>query len=118
MKIKKKKNLFLKKIIKNIKKIKGKNIKLIDTRKKNNNLFDFFLICEGKTNIQVKTIFYKIEKSIYKNFNIKPKNIEGLNNLKWILIDYNFLIVNIFIKKNRNYYNIDNFWDKFPKINF
>lgn len=106
--------LFIKTIIKNINIINGINIKIIDTTKKKNNLFDFFIICEGISYLHVKSIYNKIEISIYKKFNIKPYNTEGIQNYKWILIDYNFVIVNIFLNKIRYYYEIDNFWNKFP----
>ncbi|MDH3005043.1 MAG: ribosome silencing factor [Candidatus Shikimatogenerans sp. JK-2022] len=116
MKIYKKDYLFIKKIIYYINLIKGNNIKLIDIRKKENNLFNFFLICEGKSNIHVKYMYNKIVESINKIFNIKPYNIEGVQNYKWVLINYNFLIINIFIKKIRYYYNIDNLWRNYPII--
>ncbi|WGH25169.1 MAG: ribosome silencing factor [Candidatus Shikimatogenerans bostrichidophilus] len=116
MKIYKKDYYFIKKIIKNINLIKGGNIKVIDIRPKKNNLFNFFIICEGKSNLHVKSIYNKIVESIYKIFKIKPYNIEGKINNKWVLIDYNFLIINIFLKKIRIYYNIDNMWKNYPII--
>ncbi|WGH25357.1 MAG: ribosome silencing factor [Candidatus Shikimatogenerans bostrichidophilus] len=116
MKIYKKDYYFIKKIIKNINLIKGANIKVIDIRNKKNNLFNFFIICEGKSNLHVESIYNKIVESIYKIFKIKPYNIEGKINNKWVLIDYNFLIINIFLKKIRIYYNIDNMWKNYPII--
>lgn len=113
MKIDKKDFLFIKTIIKNI---KNNNIKIIDIRGKKNNLFDFFIICEGKSNLHVKSILNKIEVSIYKKFNIKPYNIEGIKNNEWVLIDYNFLIINIFLKKIRVYYNLELIFKNYPLI--
>ncbi|WGH28106.1 MAG: ribosome silencing factor [Candidatus Shikimatogenerans bostrichidophilus] len=115
LKIIKKKFFFLRTIIKSIKNKKGKKIKIINTKKKNN-LFDYFIICEGISNIHIKTIYNKIVMSINNNFNIKPYNIEGLKNNEWILINYNFVIVNIFLKKIRYYYNIDKLFKNFIKI--
>ncbi|WGH27111.1 MAG: ribosome silencing factor [Candidatus Shikimatogenerans bostrichidophilus] len=112
IKINKKKFLFIKTIIKNIKNKKGKKIKIIYTKKKNNNLFDYFIICEGKSNIHVKSIYNEIEYYIYNIFNIKPYNVEGLKYNKWILMDYKFIIVNIFLIKKRYYYDIDNLFKK------
>ncbi|WOX79389.1 ribosome silencing factor [Candidatus Shikimatogenerans bostrichidophilus] len=109
MKLNKKK--FIKTII-NI--INNNKIKIIDNRKTINNLFDFFLICEGTSYLHVKSIYNKIEYTIYKNFNIKPLNIEGKNYYKWILIDYKFIIINIFLKKIRKYYMIDKLFKKLP----
>ncbi|WGH26615.1 MAG: ribosome silencing factor [Candidatus Shikimatogenerans bostrichidophilus] len=114
IKIKKKRFFFIKTVIKIIKIINGLNIKIIYTNK--NNLFDYFIICEGTSYLHLKSIYQKIELYLYNIFNIKPLNIEGIKNNKWILIDYNFIIINIFLKKIRYYYNIDNFFRKFPKL--
>ncbi|MDH3004330.1 MAG: ribosome silencing factor [Candidatus Shikimatogenerans sp. JK-2022] len=108
---------FIKNIINNINLIKGNNVKIIDIRKQVNNLFSFFIICEGISNLHIKTIYYKIILSINKDYNINPYNIEGINNYNWVLIDYKFLIVNIFLKKIRYYYNIDTLFKKYPVIN-
>ncbi|WGH24620.1 MAG: ribosome silencing factor [Candidatus Shikimatogenerans bostrichidophilus] len=116
MKIYNTKVLFIKYILNIINKIKGKRIKIIDIRNVPNNLFNFLIICNGKSTIHIKNIYNKITILIKKKFNIIPYNIEGINNLEWVLIDYNFIIINIFLKKIRKYYNIDNLWEKIPKI--
>ncbi|WGH27625.1 MAG: ribosome silencing factor [Candidatus Shikimatogenerans bostrichidophilus] len=117
IKINKKNFFFIKTIIKIIKIIKGLNIKIIYINKKNiNNLFNYFIICEGKSYLHVKSIYSKIEIYLFKFLNIRPYNIEGIKNNEWILIDYNFIIINIFLKKIRYYYNIDNFLKKLPKL--
>ncbi|WGH25593.1 MAG: ribosome silencing factor [Candidatus Shikimatogenerans bostrichidophilus] len=115
MKISKKDYYLIKFIIKNLILLKGINIKIIDTRKKNN-LFNYFIICEGTSNLHIKSIYNKIEMSIYKKYKIRPYNIEGQTNCKWILIDYVFFIVNIFLDKIRYYYKIDKFFKNFPII--
>ncbi|WOX79124.1 ribosome silencing factor [Candidatus Shikimatogenerans bostrichidophilus] len=94
--------------------INNNKIKIIDNRKTINNLFDFFIICEGKSYLHVKSIYNKIENTIYNIFKIKPFNIEGKNNNKWILIDYRFIIINIFLKKIRKYYMIDKLFKNLP----
>ncbi|MDH3004589.1 MAG: ribosome silencing factor, partial [Candidatus Shikimatogenerans sp. JK-2022] len=92
------------------------DIKILDIRNKKNNLFNYFIICSGKSNLHIKTIYNKIKISIKRKFKIIPYNIEGLNNYEWVLIDYNFIIINVFLKKIRDYYNIDNLWEKYPII--
>lgn len=116
MKIYKKDYLVLKKIINKVTLIKAKKIKIIDIRKKQNSLFNYFIICSGKSRLHVKTIYSKIVLSIKKKFRLTPFNIEGLNNYKWVLIDYNSIIINIFLKRVRKFYKIDNFWCKYPII--
>ncbi|WGH24805.1 MAG: ribosome silencing factor [Candidatus Shikimatogenerans bostrichidophilus] len=116
MKIYNKKYLLIKKILKIINKINAKKIKLIDIRNTPNNLFNFLIICNGKSTIHIKNIYNKIIILIKKKLNILPYNIEGVNNLEWVLIDYNHIIINIFLKKIRKYYNIDSIWENLPKI--
>ncbi|WGH24988.1 MAG: ribosome silencing factor [Candidatus Shikimatogenerans bostrichidophilus] len=116
MKINKKISIFIKNIKESIRLIKGRNIKILDTREKNNNLFNFIIICEGKSKIHIKIIYNKIILSINKHFNISPNNIEGVNNCQWVIIDYNTIIINIFLKKIRYYYEIDKLWKKYPKL--
>ncbi|MDH3004396.1 MAG: ribosome silencing factor [Candidatus Shikimatogenerans sp. JK-2022] len=118
MKIYKKKLIFIKNVIKNIKLIKAKKIKIIDLRKNKNIIFNFIIICEGLSNLHIKTIYNKIIISIYKLYKINPYNIEGVINNEWILIDYNFLIINIFLKKIRKFYNLDDLFKKYPLLKY
>ncbi|BDT61529.1 MAG: hypothetical protein RDO_0570 [Flavobacteriales endosymbiont of Rhyzopertha dominica] len=115
MKINKNKFKFIKTIINNII-IKNINIKIYYTNKKINNLFDFFIICEGNSSLHISSLYNNIKKCIFIKYKILPSNIEGIKNNKWILIDYNFIIINIFLKKIRKYYKIDNLFSKFPII--
>ncbi|MDH3003849.1 MAG: ribosome silencing factor [Candidatus Shikimatogenerans sp. JK-2022] len=115
MKINKFNFFFLKKIIKIIIKKKAKKIKIYYINKYN--LFDYFIICEGLSNKHIKIIYNKIDNYIYNKFNIKPYNVEGLKNNEWILINYEFVIINIFLKKVRYYYKIDKLFNNFITIN-
>ena len=88
---------------------KGLDIIIIDVRKITT-LTDYFIICTSESDPQTRAIMNHINKDIFKKFNIKPLHIEGNDPLNWVLIDYVHIVVNIFDKKARDYYNIERLW--------
>ena len=97
-------------IIKSIEEVKGEEVVLIDMKKIDNSPCDYFIICDGSSNTQVNAIVSKIKKNVSKLLSEKPLNIEGLENCKWVLIDYIDIVVHVFQKEIRQYYNIENLW--------
>ena len=73
-------------------------------------LSDFFIICHGNSEPQVKAI----ADNIRKGTNHKPRHIEGYNNQNWILLDYFDIIVHVFKKDEREYYNLERLWADAP----
>lgn len=71
---------------------------------------DFFIICHGDSEPQVKAISDHIRK---KTTN-KPRHLEGYENQNWILLDYFDIIVHIFKKEERSYYNLERLWADAP----
>lgn len=107
-------------ILKSIEQIKGTNINIINLTKIKNILFDYIVICSANSSIQVSSIVNSVKNKIWKILGEKPLHIEGLINAKWVLIDYNTIIVNVFQKSIRKFYDIETFWLKrlgFLKIN-
>jgi len=97
-------------IIKGIEDIKGENISLLDLRKIENTVCDYFIICNGNSNTQVNAIINSIQKIVSKGVQEKPYQIEGVENAEWILMDYINVVVHVFQKKTREYYDIENLW--------
>ena len=97
-------------IIKSIEEVKGEEVILIDMKKIDNSPCDYFIVCDGSSNTQVNAIVSKIKKNVSKLLSEKPLNIEGLENCKWVLIDYIDIVVHVFQKEIRLYYNIENLW--------
>ena len=97
-------------IIKSIEEVKGEEVILIDMKKIDNSPCDYFIVCDGSSNTQVNAIVSKIKKNVSKLLSEKPLNIEGLENCKWVLIDYIDIVVHVFQKEIRQYYNIENLW--------
>ena len=97
-------------IIKGIDDVKGENIQLLDLRDIENTVCDYFIICSGNSNTQVKAISGSIQKTVSKQVKDKPWHIEGENNAEWILMDYVNVAVHVFQKQIRDFYDIESLW--------
>ena len=78
---------------------------------------DYFLICSGRSIIQVKAIVSAIEKSL-KERGIRPLHIEGLPEGRWVLLDYDELIIHVFLEETRYFYNLERLWSDVPCTTF
>ncbi len=76
---------------------------------------DYFLICSGRSVIQVKAIVNEIEQQM-KNWGIRPLHIEGLSESRWVLLDYDELIIHVFLEETRWFYNLERLWTDVPRI--
>jgi len=87
---------------------KGDKVLIMDLRKLTS-MTDFFVICSGDSEAQVKAITDHIEEKMKKR-KIYPLNREGYTNLKWVLLDYFDVIMHVFHKDTRNFYNLESLW--------
>ena len=97
-------------IIGGIEEVKGKEIIILDLREIENTVCDYFIICEGTSNTQVNAIVSSIQKQVSKNLKDKPWHIEGSDNAEWVLMDYVNVVVHVFQKHIREYYDIESLW--------
>ncbi|MCK0132057.1 ribosome silencing factor [Flavobacteriaceae bacterium F08102] len=97
-------------IIAGIEKVKGEKIHILDLREIENTVCDYFVICEGNSNTQVNAISGSIQKTVSKSIKDKPWHVEGERNAEWILLDYVNVVVHIFQKHIREYYDIESLW--------
>lgn len=87
---------------------KAEDIRIIDISEISV-LADFFVITNGTNKNQVQALADNVEEKL-ANDGIYPKNIEGYNSANWILFDYNDVLVHIFDKENREYYDLERMW--------
>ena len=97
-------------ILKAIDEIKGVDIQLLDLREIENTVCDYFIICSGTSNTHVNAISGIIQKQVSKLTKEKPWHVEGERNAEWILLDYVNIVVHIFQKPVREYYDIESLW--------
>ena len=70
---------------------------------------DCFVVCQGRSDRQVKAIADAIEEQLRKNGE-KPRAVEGYQTGSWILIDYVDLVVHIFDPETRDFYGLERLW--------
>ena len=97
-------------IVHGMEEVKANDIVVMDLRKVSNALSDFFVVCHGSSNTQVKAIADSVEKETFRILNDEPAHSEGIRNATWILMDYVNVIVHIFSKDARDFYALEDLW--------
>ncbi len=80
-----------------------------------NPFFDYFILSSAKNPRQLNGAIRDVKETLLENDHDRP-NIEGSTGGAWALIDCGDIIVNVFTKDEREYYNIEKMWIDVPKI--
>ena len=104
------KKLLIEKIIEAIQDTKGEDIKLLDLTKIENSAADYFIICSANSNTQVNAIAGNIEQQVRNELKNRPWHVEGTENAMWILVDYISVVVHVFQKHIREFYDLEDLW--------
>jgi ribosome-associated protein len=91
---------------------KGFNVLVIDLRKLVT-FTDYFVVCSADSDTQVKAIADQVDKAL-SDEGIKCWHREGLKALSWVLLDYIDVVVHIFRKDSREFYNLEKLWGDAP----
>ena len=70
---------------------------------------DYFIICTASSSVQIKAIIRDIEEYLRKK-GLKLINLVDNLNSPWVLLDYNYFVVHIFLKEGREFYQIERLW--------
>ena len=84
--------------------------------KKASSLTDYFLICSGRSDRQVQAIAQSIEEKMGEQ-GIRPLGEEGIREGRWVLMDYDDVVIHIFYDQLRRYYDLEGLWIEAPRIN-
>ena len=103
-------DLLIATILSGIEDVKGEDINILDLRDIENTVCDYFIVCEGTSNTQVNAIVNAVQKKVSKELKDKPWHIEGQDNAEWVLMDYVNVVVHVFQKHIREYYDIESLW--------
>ncbi|MCH8010844.1 MAG: ribosome silencing factor [Candidatus Marinimicrobia bacterium] len=90
---------------------KAEEITLLDLHKLTS-ITDFFIICTGNSDVQVKAISDAIVEGMKSE--VKPWHIEGRENLRWVLLDFVDVVVHIFHREARDFYQLERLWADAP----
>ena len=98
----------VKKIVRILDSKKGLDIEVIEIGELST-LGDYFVLVSGGSSTQVKALAEEVEDTLAKD-GIEPKRIEGAQSALWILMDYRDVIVHVFYKEARGFYQLERLW--------
>ncbi len=93
----------------------GEDIVLLDLRKLSPHV-DYFIVCTGASERQLRAIADGIEEHTIKAGNAKPRRREGTAESGWILMDYVGAVVHIFSASQRRFYQLEQLWKEAPIV--
>lgn len=105
-------------IIESIQDKKGDHIVSLDLRNITDAVADFFILCDAESTTQVRAIAEHISQTTGKKLKELPYHSEGLKTLEWVLLDYVDVLVHIFQKDAREFYQLEDLWHDAKKSRF
>ena len=96
-------------IIEGLQEKKAEEIKKIDLRNIDSSVCKYFVVCHGTSNTHVTGLADSVEDYVREKINEKVWKKEGLQNAQWILLDYADVVVHIFQKEYRDFYQLRKF---------
>ena len=84
---------------------KGKDIKVLHVEDKTV-IAEYFVVCSGNSGTQVKALAGEVEYRIGLR-GVEPYGVEGRDNNSWLILDYSNVIVHVFSREAREFYNLD-----------
>jgi ribosome-associated protein len=79
---------------------------------------DYFVIAGGANDRQVRTIVDEVERRLREDEGIGPIRVEGLDDARWVLMDYGDFFVHAFHVETRAYYELERLWSDAPRVPF
>ncbi|WP_111571613.1 ribosome silencing factor [Halanaerobium saccharolyticum] len=76
---------------------------------------DYFVLCSANSDQQVRAIARAIDEKLSEK-GLEPKKIAGMDDARWVLMDYADVIVHVFHKREREYYDLERLWSDAEKI--
>lgn len=96
---------------------KGRDIKILKVTDQTV-ICDYFVICGGGSNTQVKALSDEVEFKLREEDGILPERIEGYNDAAWVLLDYADVIVHLFDPQSREFYKLEKLWAEAEEVPF
>ena len=97
-------------IVKGLFEKKGQKVAMIDLRKLQNRVCDYFVISHAASSTQVDSLAWSVEDVVRKETGRKPYHVEGKENCMWVLLDYGDILVHIFQEAYRDFYDLEALW--------
>ncbi|PWV98415.1 ribosome-associated protein [Paenibacillus cellulosilyticus] len=78
---------------------------------------DYFVICSGNSDVQVQAIATEIRKQA-ESIGVRVRGLEGMDSARWVLIDLGDVVVHVFHRDEREYYNLERLWSDAKVVEF
>jgi ribosome-associated protein len=101
---------FVKTIVEALQELKGVDITVLDLRSIPEASADYFIVCNGTSNTHISGLADRVQKNVWEELEEKPLHIEGKQGRLWLLIDYFNVVVHIFDKEKRQFYDVEHLW--------
>ena len=88
---------------------KGKDIKIVHVEEKTV-IAEYFVLCSGNSSTQVKGLVGEVEFRLGER-GVQPYNVEGRDNNSWLVLDYSNVIVHVFSRESREFYNLEKLYE-------
>ncbi len=88
---------------------KGRDVAVMDLRTVSG-VADFFVICTGDSDVQIKAIADAIKEVIKDDLGERPWHTEGYDHLQWVLLDYVDMVAHVFNEERRAFYDLERLW--------
>lgn len=97
-------------VIEGLKNNKAKEIHILNMKNLENSVAEYFVICHGTSRTHVASTANSVEKEVKEVLSEYPWKKEGHTNGEWVLVDYSSIVVHVFQKEARDFYNIEELW--------
>jgi ribosome-associated protein len=77
---------------------------------------DAFVITNGRNSRQVRSLVEEVERRVKEVSGRSPRAVEGLRDLRWVLMDYGDFLVHVFDEETRPYYDLEHLWGDAPRV--
>lgn len=81
-------------------------------------IVDWFVITSGTNPRQVRTIAEEVEAKVKRASGDSPVRVEGLDDARWVLLDYGDVVVHVFLAEVRQYYELERLWADVPRLDW
>ncbi|MGB1248410.1 MAG: ribosome silencing factor [Chitinophagales bacterium] len=89
---------------------KAHEVLVLDLRDLDESICDYFVVCHGESTTQVSGIADSVYKSVKEQKGLTPRGADGKENANWIVLDYFDIVVHVFHREAREYYQLEELW--------
>jgi len=75
-----------------------------------------FVITSASNTRLVRALVDEVEKQLFERAAVKPRNVEGLDDYSWVLLDYGDFVVHVFLAETREHYGLERLWTDAPRV--